>query len=376
MKALFLLVVLFSSSTLIVAQKLPEWYRVYTFDESMIEMNTSNLITGGDIGRVTFRWTLDRPETLKRAPQLKYKSRLETIEFKCLDQRYRYYEVSLVDSAGKTIRSQLMSPPYEWREIRWGSVIATMSIPACELITRKLDPEETKRKLDEANDSDKVVIFARSIKDALERSKDFKPIIENYFAADFINRYLDDTDTNWFYNLNRETASRASRAELQRFYTAQLNAGYLTALYFISQSPADAKSSSDDSVQKARLVPADIYQLLNDHPYTLAYKAKEGSYDYLAENIDSVERMRSYTDLLEKIAELMRRHVTRVQADRSAEYKNMLEDSDIEPRICSDECFGLPQGTKLYQFSLPLLHLQFAEIAGKLKVVSATDSSH
>ncbi len=377
MKVTLLLFTLLFCSTSVFAQQLPEWYRVYTFDESVIEMNTSKLLLGGDIGRVTFRWIFDQPEALSGHPELKYKTRLEAIEFRCTDQRYRYYEVTLLDSTGKIIRSELMSPPYEWHEINVGSIIATISGPACQLIRKKIDPEETQRNLNEANESDKMVMFARSIKDALERSRDFKPLIEKFFAADFMKRDLADKDTNWFYNLNRETASQANPAELRRFYIATLNAGYLTSLYLISQTPSETESTSDDSAPEAKLIPADVYQLINRHPYTLTYKGKLGTYDYLAEDIDSLARMRSYTDLLEKIATLMRKHVVEVQAERSQQYQQMLEeDSDVKSRTCQSECLGLPKGTKIFDMSVPLLHLQFAEIKGELKIVSARDSSH
>jgi hypothetical protein len=178
MKVTLLLFTFLFCSTTLSAQQLPEWYRVYTFDESIIEMNTSNVIVGGDIGRVTFRWTFDQPEALRGHPELKCKTRLETIEFKCTDRRYRYYEVTMLDSNGKTIHSESMTSPYEWHKIEWGSVMATISGPACQLIRKKIDPEETRRRLDEANESDKVVMFARSIKDTLERSRDFKPLVE------------------------------------------------------------------------------------------------------------------------------------------------------------------------------------------------------
>ena len=376
MRVLLPSLLLLLSSTSVVAQRLPEWYRVYTFDESIIEMNTSNVIVGGDIGRVTFRWTFDQPETFKGEPQLKYKSRLEAIEFKCADGRYRYYELSLVDSTGKTIHSELMKSPYEWHEIS-GSVMATISVPACQLIQARIDPEETKRKLDEANESDRVVMFARSIKDALERSTDFKPVIEKLFVADFMKRYLADKDTNWFYNLTRDTAVKASHAELQRFYVASLNAGYLTSLYLISQSPSEDDSIQEGSASEDKMIPAEVYQLINNHPYTLTYKGKGGGYDYLAENIGSIARMRSYTDLLEKIAVMMRKHVNGVQAERSQRYQQMLEeDSDLQSRVCPREYLGLPKGTKLFDMSVPLLRLQFAEIKGELKIVSARDSSH
>jgi len=377
MKLILLLFAFLFSSTTLFAQQLPEWRRVYTFDESIIEMNTSNVIVGGDIGRVTFRWVFDQPEALNGNPKLAYKTRLETIEFKCTDQRYRYYEVRLLDSTGKTIRTELVSPRYEWHEVSSGLVMATISGPACHLIQEKIDPEETKRRLDEANESDKVVLFAGSIKDELDKSRDFKPLIEKFFATDFMKRYLADKNTNWFYNLNRETAAKASAAELQRFYVASLNAGYLTSLYLISQSPSEDDSIQEGSASEDKVIPAEIYQLINNHPYTLTYKGKIGNYDYLAENIDSLERMRSYTDLLERIAALMRNQVKRVQAERSQQIQQMFEeDSDVQSRICPHECMGLPRGTEIFEISLPLLRLQIVETKGRLKIVSARDSSH
>lgn len=375
MKAFLLTFVLLLSSSSIIAQKLPEWYRVYTFDESMIEMNTTNVMLGGDIGRVTFRWIFDQPQQLSGHPDLRYKSRLETIEFKCADKRYRYYEVRLLDSKGKPIHSELMRSPYAWQVINQDRVIGTISIPACELIARKIDPAETKRSVDEQIESEKVANFALSIKDTLERSRDFRSLIERSFAVDFIKRYIDDEETNWFYNLNRDTAARASRAELRRFYVASLNAGYLTSLYLISQSPSDDDPMQNESIPSEKMIPADVFQLINRHAYTLTYKRKEGEYDYLAENIDSVKRMRSYTDLLEKIAALMREHVRRIHLESSQQYKDLWAASDLQSRVCPDECLGLPKGTKLFELSLPPMRLQFANIKGALKIISAADSS-
>src|SRR3954464_546263 len=86
MKVLFLLSVFLLCSTSLMAQQLPEWYRVYTLEESKIDMNTSLVTYGGkDIARVRFRWTFDKPEALSGEPRLKYKSVLEVIEFKCSD---------------------------------------------------------------------------------------------------------------------------------------------------------------------------------------------------------------------------------------------------------------------------------------------------
>lgn len=371
MKAFLLTFLLLLSSSSVIAQKHPDWYRVYTFDDSVIEMNTSNAILGGDIGRVTFRWMFDQPQQVGGYPNLRYKRRLETIELKCADKLYRYYEVSLLDSNGKPIHSQLMRSPYAWHEIT--GVMATISGPACELI-RKIDPAATKPNIDEQIESAKALNFALSIKDTLEESKDFRTVIDKFFRVDFLARYLDD-DTNWFYNLNRDIAARASRAELKRFYVASLNAGYLTSLYLISQSPSDDNQLPNESVPPEKMLPADVYQLINGHAYTLTYKPKAGGYDYLADKVESVARMRSYTDLLERIAALMKEHVRRIQVESSQQYKDLMEASDLKSRVCSDECLGLPKGTKLFELSIPPVRLQFAKIKGKLQVISAEDSS-
>lgn len=375
MRATLLLFAFLFSSTSLVAQQLPEWYRVYTFDESIIDMNTSKLLLGGNIGRVTFRWTFDQPEVLRGNPQLMYKSRLEEIEFNCSEKRYRLYEVTYLNAASKIISSEEMSPPYEWHAVRSGSVTGSMFGPACELIESRIRKlMGTKTHSDGETETDKAAKYARSFSQSLEQAKNFKPIIDRFFSAHYLDGYLGDKDTNWFLNLNRDTAARISSAELKRFYVALLNCGYLSSVYLISQYPSD----SDKAVSNEKLVPPDIVQLIKTHPYTATYKHKADDYDYLGENIDSVERLRSYTDLLEKIGALMRRHVTTVAAERSKEYQAMLEHWNwtfdlYQPkvRICAAGCFGLPKGTKLFEVNVPMFHLQIAEIKGEMRIVSA-----
>jgi hypothetical protein len=370
MKFMFLPFVILLSSTSLPAQQLPEWYRVYTFDESIIEMNTS-LVTfiSKDVYRVRFRWTFDHPEALNGEPQVKYKSRLEVMEFNCSEQRYRPYHLTFFDAAGNIVRLEEMHPPREWRTVTFGSVMEKLFAPACELIKQKTRPPGASS---DAIELEKAARFALSFSQRLEQAKDFKPIIKQFFAADYLNGYLEDDDTNWFLNLSQDTAAKVSRTELQRFYIALLNTGYLSCLYVISQFPSD----SDELIFDEKLIPRDIVQLIRNHPYTAAYKSKEGNYDYLAENIDSVEQLRSYTDLLERIGALMRKHVISVRAERSREYQAM-KDWDLyqpELRICATECLGLPKGTRLFEVNIPLFHLQLAEIKGNLKIVSAISS--
>jgi hypothetical protein len=367
MKFMFLSFIILLSSTSLTAQQLPTWYRVYTFDESIIEMNTA-LVTfiSKDITRVRFRWTFDQPQALKGEPKVKYKSRLEVIEVNCSEQRYRPYHLTFLDGTGNIVRLEDMNPPGEWRTTI-GSMMERLVGPACELVKQKTSPPVVSGDTKELEKAAKYAfLFARR----LEQAKDFKPLIRKFFAADYIKGYLHDQDTNWFLNLNREVAAKASHAELQRFYAALLNSGYLSSVYFISQYPYE------DYIPEKKLIPQDIVKLIDNHAYTTTYKGKQDDYDYLAEKIDSVRRLRSYTDLLEGIAVLMRRHVIAAGAEHSREYQAMLDGDLYFPsvRVCTTDCLGLPKGTKLFEVNVSVFHLQLAEIKGELRVVSATDN--
>jgi len=358
-------------STALTAQQSSEWSRVYTFDDSIIEMNTAHVTFGGrNIARVRFRWTSDQPETLSGEAQVKYKSRLEVIEFNCSDRRYRPYDIILFDATGKVIRSQEMNPPVEWRAVS-DRMMEKLFTPACELIERKTHPPVVSN---EEIELEKAAKFALSFSQQLEEAKDFNPLIKRFFAPHYLRGYLKDQEDNWFLNLNRETAAKAKRAELERFYVALMNSGYLSCLYFASQFPADP----DQPIDENKLPSPDLIQLIKNDPYSLTYKSKGDNFDYLAEKIVSVEQLRSYTDLLEKIAAFMRSKVMNIRAERSSPYQDMLEEWDwtvglYHPgvRICTRECLGFPKGTRLIEINVPVFHLQLAETKGEFKIVSA-----
>jgi hypothetical protein len=100
------------------------WRRVYTGEESLIEVNVPSLtLDVGYILRVRFRTVLSKPETLKEKPETKYKSRLETVEFKLTEKRYRFQEIVLLDSAGKTVQAYEANAAEEWRVLKYGGMM-------------------------------------------------------------------------------------------------------------------------------------------------------------------------------------------------------------------------------------------------------------
>ena len=358
MRVALVLIVLTLTSFVVNGQALPEWYRVYTFDESTIDMNTL-LVTSisKDVNRVRFRWTFDEPQLLDNAPGVTYQSQLEVFEFNCKQKTYRPYHVTFFDSAGNIVR--IDDSPGKWQPAL-GGMIEKLFVPGCDLIKKKIGPAPSP---DEELQAKKVALFAHDFAQYLEEAKDFKPLIERFFVSNYLTGYLQDQQTNWFMNLDRSTASKVSRQELQRFYVAQMNAGYLTSLYLISQ----LGSEPEDAASMQKLLPPDVQQLVKNHPYTAHYS--------LGDTINSVEQLRSYTDLLEKISSLMRAHITTVNAEQSKQWRRMQRHWELfEPtvKICTkNNYFGLREGTKIFEVNVPVFRLEVAEISGNLKVISA-----
>ncbi|MCA1629490.1 MAG: hypothetical protein LC785_17490 [Acidobacteria bacterium] len=115
-----------------------KWQRVYTFEDSIVEMNTSRVTFGGNgIGRVRFRTVFSKPEAVGELPGVKYKTLLETIELKCAARQYRIYETTFLDPKGEPIRSREGDITEKWKEVKFGSTMEKLSEPACRLIAEK-----------------------------------------------------------------------------------------------------------------------------------------------------------------------------------------------------------------------------------------------
>jgi surface-adhesin protein E len=120
------------------AQERIRWQRIYTSEDSVIEMNLSTVTFGlKQIARVRFRTTFSKAQPLREMPGRKYKSRFETIEFKCSERRYRIYETGLLDSTGKPLQVYEVNLSDDWKAVRPGSMMERLSGPACNLIAEK-----------------------------------------------------------------------------------------------------------------------------------------------------------------------------------------------------------------------------------------------
>ena len=99
-----------------------KWERVHTGQEYIIEINVNHLkLERERVLQAQFRTILSQPESLRGKPEAKYKTRLETIDFKLNDGKYSFAEVTLLDPSGKVLQSYL-SPTQEWRVLKPGGI--------------------------------------------------------------------------------------------------------------------------------------------------------------------------------------------------------------------------------------------------------------
>ena len=101
-----------------------KWQRVYTGEDSVIDINAANLSFEPDsILRAEFRTVMSKPEKFEGAAEAKFKSRLETIDFKANERRYRIRETTLLDSKGQILRTYPATSTDDWRIIKLGGVM-------------------------------------------------------------------------------------------------------------------------------------------------------------------------------------------------------------------------------------------------------------
>ncbi len=134
----FLLITIALPLLLVVAQEKDKWKRVYTYDDSVIEINEAKLKQIDErAARADFRTVYEDQQPLRGKPGVKYKTRFETIEFRCNSGQYRVVEAKLVDSKGKTIDSYQMTEEEDWKPTNSGGMMQKLLSAACGIMYQR-----------------------------------------------------------------------------------------------------------------------------------------------------------------------------------------------------------------------------------------------
>ena len=124
--------------TTYITQEPDEWQRIYTLEDSTVDVSNSNIVFGTDFtGRIRFRITLSKPEPVSKNATVKYKTVIETIEFNCTERLYRIFDVKRFDSKGNIIDSTETQRSMEWKDIKPRSMMDKFFTPGCEAIYKK-----------------------------------------------------------------------------------------------------------------------------------------------------------------------------------------------------------------------------------------------
>lgn len=124
------------------SQTLPEWFRVHTEDDYIVELNTNYVMFSNQkTERVRFRWIYNFPQKLKDESAGQFKVILQEIQFNCRNETYRTYEIKWLDENDKVISQAKKKESGEWEQIEIGSIMNKLYPQACKLIDlRKREP--------------------------------------------------------------------------------------------------------------------------------------------------------------------------------------------------------------------------------------------
>lgn len=116
--AYFALCVLTASS-----QKEAEtWLRVVTEEDFFIDVNRLSLrFEPNRVISVKIRTILSQEESLPESSKLKYRTRLDSIQFNLKDRKYRVFDSTFLDSSGQTVLLSSSHDSNSWKSFRGGT---------------------------------------------------------------------------------------------------------------------------------------------------------------------------------------------------------------------------------------------------------------
>jgi hypothetical protein len=117
------------------AQRKGKWVRVYTYDDSVIEMEEIKL-SFGNFGRVRFRTIFDKPRPMPGRPDVSYKTLVEDLEIQCKEREYRLSTAVYLDRKGAPVYVYKARGDEDWEEVKTHMMLNLLD-PACRMIEKK-----------------------------------------------------------------------------------------------------------------------------------------------------------------------------------------------------------------------------------------------
>jgi hypothetical protein len=251
----------------------------------------------------------------------------------------------------------------------------------------------------------------------LEETGDFSAVIDEMYAEDFIERYLQQqireseglnlnscSDIKFTSGLvyKRKLLKQATVEDWKRLYIAASNFTYHIIVADMNKHADDFLNGRElDDETAGKCIPSKVIELFNNHPIlkgafgfddakpeesNLAEGAQSGSAEEKSESksIETLEEMRDVTETLQEglrlLLEELGDHSPRLTESAKSALEvfrlklNENEGAVMEPRInvTDKEYLGLPPGTRILIAPTPIIcWLVIAQVGGKYKIVQA-----
>ena len=264
--------------------------------------------------------------------------------------------------------------------------------------------EEEKITPDEESEA---VRIAERFNKVFEEKNDFTPLIDELYVTDFDERLRKNPNRfTYLAKVEPEVVAKASDSELRRLYVASMNFMHAAVfLYGLNLYNNKLKGiEGRDEPPLGEVLPAEVRAMMKSDPLLAEVLAEDeetlgksaGANEPGKETetgaeekadgceISSLERLRGFISVLEKVCGLLRGHLKTVEGPHTwkelfgaleglGEFEEREEGgSGMSPRVLvlSEEFFGAPEGTRLICVDILPFHMDLVRVDGRLRVLT------
>ena len=240
---------------------------------------------------------------------------------------------------------------------------------------KSADPKITKAEMQEAQD------LAKNFTLRFIQTKDIKPLLDEFYFSDFIDRYKlwgskeDNKSVNNIFvpglSYHYRVISEGSSEDWRKFYIASHN--FILLGFVASLGNAKDNPSKEADFDLAKFYSPQVIALLDKNPNLANMIKNEGQ----QKTIDTADEMRNVTATLEQALAIVReKHGSSpLLTINDNELTKVFKKDYFKPhlQLADDEEFGFPTNTRFLIIKTPIaMQLMLAKEKDKLKIVYAT----
>ncbi len=231
--------------------------------------------------------------------------------------------------------------------------------------SEKITPKEYR----EAND------VARRFWSRLLDTKDFKPLLREFFVENIIERHRKNKEGYSRDFLSPDEMKFVNSDEQKQLFTAGNTWVFLGYWYINSVAPPKCVDGDD----LLKCFPKDVQKILYEDP-VLAKSLMEDSGSPVSYEPTTRESTSEYVSkalqIFNKTNVILRKHAIRKNAGRDRRWRTLMKEASkyvdyYQPSVTTPETpdYGYPKGTRFISVNTPIFQLELIRSRGRLKII-------